>query len=199
MQLRGAAWPTKQQWRSLALMGGLMFVVDYGLLFWAEKYVPSGIAAVLSATVPLMTIAFEIFVFRLQPFRWRLVSAVVLGFCGVTVLLLPNAHQSLPIVPCVAILVGTAGWCLGTVWSRKLELPASRSVTSGAAMMIGGAVLLLLSAAFGELHPWPHVSRSAALAIGYLITCGTNAREQGGELRVCESRRGGSAGILRRW
>jgi len=173
MQLRGAAWPTKRQWRSLALMGGLMFVVDYGLLFWAEKYVPSGIAAVLSATVPLMTIAFEIFVFRLQPFRWRLVSAVVLGFCGVAVLLLPNAHQSLPVVPCVAILVGTAGWCLGTVWSRKLELPDSRSVTSGAAMMIGGAVLLLLSAGFGELRPWPHVSRGAALAIGYLITCGS--------------------------
>jgi drug/metabolite transporter (DMT)-like permease len=40
-------------------------------------------------------------------------------------------------------------------------------------MMIGGAVLLLLSAGFGELRPWPHVSRSAALAIGYLITCGS--------------------------
>src|ERR1700754_4933644 len=43
--LRGAAWPTRRQWQSLALMGGLMFVLDYGLLFWAEKYVPSGIAA----------------------------------------------------------------------------------------------------------------------------------------------------------
>jgi drug/metabolite transporter (DMT)-like permease len=173
MQLRGAAWPTKQQWRSLALMGGLMFVVDYGLLFWAEKYVPSGIAAVLSATVPLMTIAFEIFVFRLQPFRWSLVGAVLLGFCGVGVLLLPTAQQSLPIVPCVAILVGTAGWCMGTVLSRKLVLPESRPVTSGGSMMIGGAVLLVLSGAFGELRPWPHVSRSAVLALGYLITCGS--------------------------
>lgn len=171
--LRGAAWPTRRQWQSLALMGGLMFVLDYGLLFWAEKYVPSGIAAVLSATVPLMTITFEMLVFRMQPFRWNLIGAVVLGFCGVGVLLLPDPHQSLPILPCLAILLGTAGWCLGTVLSRRLELPQSKAVTSGAAMMIGGAVLLALSGGFGELRPWPHVSRSAAVALAYLITCGS--------------------------
>ncbi len=52
MWMRGATLPTKQQWRSLSLMGSLMFVLDYGLLFWAEKYVPSGIAAVLSGHSP---------------------------------------------------------------------------------------------------------------------------------------------------
>lgn len=173
MLLRGAAWPTRLQWRNLALIGILLFVVDYGPLFWAEKYVPSGIAAVLAATVPLMTIALEMFVFRMQPFRWSLVGAVLLGFCGVGVLLLPDPHQHLPILPCIAILVGTVGWCVGTVLSRKLALPASRPVTSGAAMMIGGAVLLVLSGAFGELHPWPHVSRSGALALAYLIAFGS--------------------------
>ncbi|WP_051978372.1 EamA family transporter [Edaphobacter aggregans] len=173
MWVRGAARPTREQWRNLALMGVLMFVVDYGPLFWAEKYVPSGIAAVLAATVPLMTIAFEMLVFRMQPFRWSLIGAVLLGFCGVGVLLLPDPHQHLPIVPCVATLVGAAGWCLGTVLSRRMVLPESRAVTSGGAMMIGGAVLLLLSAAFGELRPWPHVSRDAALALAYLIVCGS--------------------------
>ena len=172
-QLRGAARPTRDEWRSLAVLGLLMFVIDYGLLFWAEKYVPSGIAAVLSATVPLMTITFEMLVFRMQPFRWSLIGAVILGFCGVGVLLLPDPHQHLPLVPCIAILLGTAGWCLGTVLSKRLQLPKSRAVTSGAAMTIGGAVLLALSAAFGEMHPWPHVSRSAALALAYLITCGS--------------------------
>jgi drug/metabolite transporter (DMT)-like permease len=173
MWMRGATLPTKQQWRSLALMGALMFVLDYGLLFWAEKYVPSGIAAVLSATVPLMTITFEMVVFRMQPFRWSLVCAVLLGFCGVGVLMMPDPHQALPILPCLAILLGTAGWCLGTVLSRRLVLPESRPVTAGGAMMIGGAILLLLSGGFGELHPFPHVSRSAALALSYLITCGS--------------------------
>jgi drug/metabolite transporter (DMT)-like permease len=173
MLLRRAPRPTRVEWRNLALLGVLLFVVDYGPLFWAEKYVPSGIAAVLAATVPLMTIALEIFVFRMQPFRWSLVGAVLLGFCGVGVLLLPDPHQHLPILPSIAILVGTAGWCVGTVLSRKMALPDSRPVTSGASMMIGGAVLLVLSGAFGELHPWPHVSRSGALALAYLIAFGS--------------------------
>ncbi len=171
--LRGAVWPTRRQWQSLALMGALMFVLDYGLLFWAEKYVPSGIAAVLSATVPLMTITFEMVVFRMQPFRWSLIGAVLLGFCGVGVLLLPDPHQHLPIIPCIAILVGTAGWCLGTVLSRRLVLPESRAVTSGGAMIVGGAVLLLLSAGFGEMRPFPHASRNAWAALAYLIVFGS--------------------------
>lgn len=173
MWLRGAAKPTAEQWRSVAMMGVLMFGVNYAALFWAEKYVPSGIAAVMGATIPLMMIVCEIFVFRLQPFRWTAMAAVMLGFLGVGVLLLPDRHLAIPVVPCLAILVGCAGWCLGTVWSRKLPLPESKPVTAGASMTIGGAVLLLLSAVFGELHPWPHVSRSAALALAYLITFGS--------------------------
>jgi drug/metabolite transporter (DMT)-like permease len=171
--LRGAAWPTRTQWRSLALMGVLMFVVDYALLFWAEKYVPSGITAVFAATVPLMTITFEMLVFRMQPFRWSLIGAVLLGFCGVGVLLLPDPHQQLPTIPCIAILVGTASWCLGTVLSRRLVLPESRAVTSGGAMVVGGAVLLLLSAGFGEMRPFPHASRNAWVALAYLIVFGS--------------------------
>jgi drug/metabolite transporter (DMT)-like permease len=87
--------------------------------------------------------------------------------------LLPDPHQHLPIIPCIAILVGTAGWCLGTVLSRRLVLPESRAVTSGGAMIVGGAVLLLLSAGFGEMHPFPHASRSAWGALAYLIVFGS--------------------------
>lgn len=173
MWMRGAARPSRLEWRNLALMGSLMFVIDYGALFWAERYIPSGIAAVLSATVPLMTIAFEIFVFRLQPFRWTLIAAVLLGFAGVGILLLPDPRQSLPVIPCVAILLGTAAWCLGTVLSRRLVLPASRPVAAGGSMMIGGAILLILSALFGELHPWPHASARAMFALAYLILFGS--------------------------
>lgn len=171
--LRGAERPTAEQWRSLSLMGVLMFGVNYACLFWAEKYVPSGIAAVIGATIPLMAIAFEIFLFRLQPFRWSAMAAVMLGFLGVGILMIPGKHLVVPVVPSLAILVGAAAWCLGTVWSRKLPLPVSKPVTAGASMTVGGAVLLLLSAVFGEMHPWPHVSRTSALALAYLITFGS--------------------------
>ncbi len=57
--------------------------------------------------------------------------------------------------------------------SRSLDLPESLILTSGAAMVLGGGMLLALSASFGELHPFPHVSLRAALALLYLIVCGS--------------------------
>src|SRR5580700_8426224 len=90
MRFRGEPAPTRTQWRSLAIIGLLMFVVEYGPLFWAEKYVPSGIASVLQATLPLITMALETWVFRRHPFHWRVLAAILLGLCGVSLLLIRN-------------------------------------------------------------------------------------------------------------
>jgi drug/metabolite transporter (DMT)-like permease len=173
MRFRGRPNPTASQWRSLALIGLLMFVAEYGPLFWAEKYVPSGIASVLEATLPLITMALETWVFRRHPFRWPLMAAILIGFGGVSLLLFHNGEQPFGILPCVAILAGATTWSLGSVLNRSLDLPESRPLTSGAAMVLGGGMLLLLSAGFGELHPFPHVSLRAGLALLYLVVCGS--------------------------
>ena len=173
MRLRGRPRPTASQWRSLATIALLMFVAEYGPLFWAEKYVPSGIASVLEATLPLITMALETWVFRRHRFHWPLLAAILLGFCGVSLLLFHNGEQSFGVLPCVAILAGATAWSLGSVLNRSLELPDSRVLTSGAAMVLGGGMLLVLSALFGELHPLPHVSLRAGLALIYLIVCGS--------------------------
>jgi drug/metabolite transporter (DMT)-like permease len=81
--LRGETAPTRKEWRSLAMIGMLMFSVTYGALFWAEQYVPSGITSVLDAMLPLFTVVLEVFVFRQQKFQWRVVLALLAGFCGV--------------------------------------------------------------------------------------------------------------------
>ena len=154
-------------------MAMLMFVATYGQLFWAMKYVPSGVTSVLEATIPLITLVLEMVVFRQQPLRWGLLGATLLGFGGVGVLLLPSGAQRLSLLPCLAIIGGATCWSLGSVLNRSLELPKSRPVTAGAAMMLGGGTLLVLSAALGELHPFPHVSMRGALAILYLIVFGS--------------------------
>jgi drug/metabolite transporter (DMT)-like permease len=154
-------------------MGLLMFVAEYGPLFWAEKYVPSGIASVLEATLPLITLALEVWVFRRHRFHWPLLAAMVMGFIGVGTLLIHNGDQTFGILPCLAILAGATAWSLGSVLNRSLDLPESRPLTSGAAMVLGGGMLLVLSASFGELHPFPHVSMRGALALLYLIVCGS--------------------------
>jgi drug/metabolite transporter (DMT)-like permease len=173
MRLKGEVKPTAAQWRSLAIMGLLMFVAEYGPLFWAEKYVPSGIVSVLAATLPLLTMVLEMLVLRQQRFRPMTVAATLLGFAGVAVLLSPNGRQHFGLVPCLAILAGATTWALGSVLTRSMDLPTSRPLTAGAAMMLGGGGLLALSAGFGEMHPLPHISLRGGLALLYLIVFGS--------------------------
>ena len=173
MRLRGQPGPSAAQWRSIAVTALCMFVATYGALFWAEQYVPSGITSVLEATLPLTTIAFEVFIFRQQPFRWRMLIAVVLGFCGVAWLLIKNGQQSFAALPCLAILAGGVAWSLGAVLTRSMPRPASLPLAAGAQMMLGGAVLLALSQVTGELQPFPHISLPVGLALLYLIVGGS--------------------------
>ncbi len=172
-RLRGVPRPTALEWRSLALVGVLMFAFTYAALFWGEQFVPSGVTSVLEATLPLITILLEIFVFRQKQFRWRALAAMLIGFCGVAVMLLKDGHQPLPAFPCLVILLGGTSWSVGSVWSRALPLPRSRPLTAGAEMMLGGAFLLVLSAATGELHPFPVIPLRAAGALLYLIVAGS--------------------------
>lgn len=173
MRVRGAVRPTLRQWRNLAIMALLMFVAEYGPLFWAEKYVPSGVVSVLAATLPILTMILEMLILRQQRMRPMLALSVLVGFAGVALLLLPGANQHFALVPCLAILCGATTWSLGSVLTRSMELPNSRPITAGAAMMLGGAMLLVLSAGFGEMHPFPHIDLRAAMALLYLIVFGS--------------------------
>ena len=173
MRARGRPAPSGPEWRGIALTALLLFVVTYGALFWAEQYVPSGLTSVIEASLPLLTIALEVFVFRHQPFRWRMLGAVVLGFAGIAWLLLRRDRQDFAVLPCLAILAGGVAWSLGAVLTRSMARPVSLPLTAGAQMMLGGAVLLALSLATGELHTAPHVSLRAGIALLYLIVGGS--------------------------
>ena len=115
----------------------------------------------------------EVFILRAHRFRLRLMLSTVVGFLGVGVLLVKNGDQHIPILPCIAILAGATTWSLGSVLNRSLDLPESKPLTAGAAMALGGGMLLALSALFGEMRPMPHVSIRAALAVLYLIFFGS--------------------------
>src|SRR5271170_683516 len=173
MRARGQPRPSLIEWRGLSFIGLCMFVLTYGPLFWAEQYVTSSMTAIIEATLPITTIVLEVFVFRTQPLRWRLVIGVGAGFSGVALLLVHNAAQHLEIIPCGVILAAGGAWCLGAVLSGRLVLPASRPLTAAAEMMLGGAGLLVISAVSGEMHPLPHMTLRAALALMYLVIFGS--------------------------
>lgn len=173
MRVKGEVRPTAKQWRNLALIALLMFVAEYGPLFWAEKFVPSGIVSVLAATIPILTLIAEMLILRQLRFPWSVALTSLIGFVGVGVLLLRGNGQTFALVPCFAVLAGSLSWSVASVLSRSLDMPRARPMTAGATMMLGGAGLLVLSAGFGEMHPFPHISLRAALAVLYLIVFGS--------------------------
>ncbi len=170
-RIRGEASPTKTEWRNMALLGALMFLLTYSALFWAEKTVPSGIAAVLVGTLPISTLLLETVVFRRYPLSKVTVAAMVVGFIGVGILSWNPAHFS--ILPCLAILGGEMGWATGAVLSGSLTLPKSKTITAGAEMALGGLMLLCCSLAAGELRTMPQFTWRSSAALIYLIVFGS--------------------------
>ena len=173
MRLRGEPNLSPIEWRNTAIIGLCMFVATYGPLFWAEQYVSSSITSVIEASLPITTVTLEVFIFRKQRLQWRLLAGVALGFFGIALLLVNNAGQDVEVIPCLVILVAGIAWSLGAVLSSQLALPRSRPLTAGTQMMLGGAVLLALSASTGEMHPFPHIPLRAGLALLYLIVFGS--------------------------
>jgi drug/metabolite transporter (DMT)-like permease len=169
---RGGAAPSRIEWRNLAILSAFLFLISYSCLFWAEKTVPSGVASVLVATIPLWTALLQICVLRKESFRRSLAASIALGLGGVVVLAFDPAAGLNPIV-CLVVMAGAVSWSVGTVLSKVLVLPKSMSINSGAEMLLGGVMLLVCSGLLGELRPLPHVSLRAGLAILYLAIAGS--------------------------
>ncbi len=178
MRLIGVPSPTRSEWAAATLLGALIFLVDYGCLFWAEQRVPSGIAAVVLATIPVFITLLEIIFLRTQRLTVRLGLALLAGLCGVAVLTISSfSFGEVPInrAGALALLVAAFTWSVATILTRQLTLPASKPMSAAAQMLTGGAQLFALAAATGEFGGFhlQSVSAKAWLALLYLIVAGS--------------------------
>lgn len=178
MITHGERPPTGRQWISAFILAVSIFVLDYGLLFWAEQRVPSGIAAVILATIPVFTALLEIILLRTQELTGRLTVALLVGIAGVGVLMSRSLNfGSAPIdtAGAVALIFAATTWSISAVLMRKLPLPPSKVMSSGTQMLAGGLLLTLTASALGEFrhfHP-STVSAKAWLSLIYLIVAGS--------------------------
>ena len=178
MMARKEPMPTGCQWRSASLLAILIFVLDYGLLFWAEQRMPSGVAAVILATIPVFMALSEIIFLRTQRLTLRLALALLIGIGGVAVLMSRSLNLGgTPIdkIGAMALIVAAMSWSVASALTRKLPLPPSKIMSSGAQMLAGGVFLALTAATLGEFrdfHP-STISRGAWLSLLYLIVAGS--------------------------
>ena len=173
---RGAPWPTAAEWRVAAVVGTLMLLGGNGGVVWAEQTVPSGLAALIVAAVPIATVAID----WLRPGGMRpgraTIAGLLTGFAGVALLVNPFATDAGRVDPlgAAALMVATLSWAAGSIYSRGARGIASPLMGAGANMITGGAGLLALGLVVGELPRLNlgAVSTRSALALLYLIAIG---------------------------
>lgn len=175
--MRGAARPTRLHWRNTAVIGALLLLGGNGGVVWAEQTVPTGIAALLVAVVPVWLVILD----WLRPGGKRpsagVAVGIIVGMIGMGVLIGPDSIRGAgPVNPwgAFALVLASLSWAAGSLFARHAELP-SQILTTGMEMLTGGAALLLLAMITGEFqHFNVHAVSSASLAgLGYLITFGS--------------------------
>jgi drug/metabolite transporter (DMT)-like permease len=178
MRATGTASPTLREWGAATLLATLIFVGDYGMVFWAERRVPSGITAVMMATIPVFMTLSEILIMKTQRLTLRLGAALFVGTGGVAVLVSRAAHfgdAPVDTVGAGALILAGISWAVGSILTRKMTLPSSKAMSSGAQMLAGGVLLTMIAELLGEFkgfHPQA-VSLKAWLCLVYLIVAGS--------------------------
>lgn len=170
--------PTLTQWMTCAVTGVLLLTVGNGSVSWAEKFVPSGLAALLVATVSLWMVLLD----WLRPGGARpsprVFAGIVLGFLGLALLVGPTRlgkTEGVSPVGALVLTIASLAWAFGSIYSRHHPLPHSPLLGVAMQCLAGGSVLFLTAVLSGELHEfhWARVSTRAWIAVFYLAVFGS--------------------------
>lgn len=175
---RREADPTPAQWRTAAIIGGLLLLGGNGAVSWAEQYVPSGIAALLIAVTPLWMVLLDWLWHGSARPGIRIVFGLLLGFAGLVLLVGPAeilGAGGVHVTGALVVVGGSLSWSVGSIYSRRATSAAGGMLGVGMQMLCGGALLLLLGTTTGEwgrLDP-AGISLRSALAVAYLAIFGS--------------------------
>jgi len=172
---RGALGPSARQWGAALVAGALLLGGGNGGVVWAEQLVPSGLTALLVATVPVWVALAD----WLRPGGSRpapaALAGLALGLAGVAWLVGPGLRDEAGSPAGVAaVLLASVAWSVGSIYVRHAPRPTSPLIGAAAQMLCGGAVLTVAGLAAGEAGRFDpgRVTAGALAAVGYLVVFG---------------------------
>ena len=177
-RLSGDPAPTRRQWVSAIVIGSLLLVGGNGLISLAEISIPSGVAALLVATIPMFMVLTE----ALRPGGVRptlgQIVGLLVGFSGVALLIGPaefGGVREFSLLSGGIALLAAFLWSLGSIYTRNADLPQSTLLFTGMEMLMGSVGLFMVSLGRGEFIHFQitAVSSSSLLGLLYLITFGS--------------------------
>jgi len=170
--------PTPGQWRTAIISGVLLLLCGNGTVSWAEKVVPSGIAALLVATVTLWMVLLDWFRPGGSRPAPRVLAGLALGFAGMALLVGPKhlggAERVNPL-GAFALVLASLAWAIGSIYSKHHPIPNSAMLGVAMQMIAGGTALLAvagISGEYRELH-LAQITLRSWLALGYLTVFGS--------------------------
>ncbi len=176
-RLRSGERPTAVHWKSATTIGLMLLLIGNGGLSWAEKLIPSGVAALIVAVSPLWFILLEWMQGGIKPSAGVFLG-LFLGTFGTLILIDPAdlvGGGEVNVLGAIVLLFSSVCWAIGSLYSRKAQLPSSPPLANGMEMLVGGVALLILSAGSGELNSF-HISAVTSrslLGVAYLIVFGS--------------------------
>lgn len=171
--------PTKRQWLSSAYLGLLLLLGGNGLLSWAEKSIDSGVASLLIGTVPIWMVLIDtLFASKRKP-GLGVIIGLLTGFSGIILLVGPrevfSGESHYDLVGFGVTLLAALFWSLGSVFTRKADLPSSPLLITGMEMLAGSVGLFLVSTFSGEWQSFNYsaVTLRSWMGLLYLIVAGS--------------------------
>jgi drug/metabolite transporter (DMT)-like permease len=178
VRARGVARPRLVHWRSATVVGGLLLLCGNGGVVWAEQVIPSGVAALLVATVPLWMVLLDWARPGGASPSGTVIAGLVVGFAGLVLLIGPSelvGSGRVDPTGAVVVLFASLAWAIGSIYSRSASLPTSPLLATAMEMITGGALLAVGGLVRGELATLDPsgISAESALAFGYLVVFGS--------------------------
>ncbi len=178
LRARGIPIPKRFHWRSVVIIGAFLVVGGNGLVTWSEQQIPSGIAALVVATVPMWITLFGWLIYRGARPSKQIVIGLAFGFIGIGLLigpgqLLGTATFDLPSM--LVLLLAPILWSFGSLYSRQANLPDNIFMSTAMEMLAGGVLLLIAGLLTGEAADLnvAEISRQSLVAMLYLTVFGS--------------------------
>jgi drug/metabolite transporter (DMT)-like permease len=175
-RLRVDERPSLAYWRAATAVGLFLFLGGHGLLAWAQQRIPSGVAALGMATIPLWMILLDWLWAGARRPGARVWSGLALGMAGLGVLVGPGRWPgAVDAVGVVALLGSAFAWAFGSVLARRRRLPQSVVLSTSMQLLAGGLALVVFSLGHGEMRAFDPAGVSARSAIGFTYMVGASS------------------------
>lgn len=178
LRWRGVKTPTRLNWRAAAIAGGLLLWGGNGGVMLAEQYVPSSLAALIIAMVPLWMVLLNWkWGDRVKPSSGT-AAGVALGLLGIVLIAAPGqsvAEGAVNPIGLVLLVLCSLSWSIGSLYSRRASLPANPLMSTALEMLAGGAMMLIAGLLLGQgaqIH-FDQISVLSLSALGYLVVFGS--------------------------